>query len=566
MNVATGITAQGRSLVSAAGVQFEMFLNNNVLFGSLNEVVMFIDNIRQERTSRIFRDSDILDRPIGVDEVFYKVAMTCGHKWYPTDEELQVIWDLINNLDQEDLNRIYYKNNLFEFMKNVSMDKAIKLILTTLKTPYMDPMKPPKEIAVELDAFKDIIMEYVYYGYQIIDRVDRMNTMTKSVCLVSDTDSTFISTDGWYRFILDKVKGMNMDILKYDIDLVEFMEMDEFGDPTGKYENWNCPIEFEEIKLDYDFYSDKVIELEHSIDPLVISRQDNLRYSIINVLCYILDSVINAYMIDFTKQTHSFRGEDKCMIIMKNEFLNMRTLLTMVKKNYAAVQEIQEGKYLGEGGVMDIKGIQSMAKSSIAERTRKEQKKILYEEILNNENINQLQVIKRLAILEKQIYESIKSGSKEYYKPAAIKSIGSYEDPMRIQGIKASFVWNEVRDKNLEAIDLSIRNGVDIVKVKINRDSLEAIRYNYPEEYEKLLNFVVPGKYSNLNGYNLDKIYKGNITSIAIPRAVAVPKWVLELVDYETIIIDNISGFPLESIGISKLNNKNVIYTNMLKL
>ena len=41
INVATSITSQGRALVSSASMCFEMFLANNVKFGSLNEVVEF---------------------------------------------------------------------------------------------------------------------------------------------------------------------------------------------------------------------------------------------------------------------------------------------------------------------------------------------------------------------------------------------------------------------------------------------------------------------------------------------------------------------------------------------
>ena len=49
INVATSITSQGRALVSSASMCFEMFLANNVKFGSLNEVVEFIDHIVQEK-------------------------------------------------------------------------------------------------------------------------------------------------------------------------------------------------------------------------------------------------------------------------------------------------------------------------------------------------------------------------------------------------------------------------------------------------------------------------------------------------------------------------------------
>ena len=58
------------------------------------------------------------------------------------------------------------------------------------------------------------------------------------------------------------------------------------------------------------------------------------------------------------------------------------------------------------------------------------------------------------------------------------------------------------------------------------------------------------------------KKIKNEITSIAMPLDVETPEWVLDFIDYNTIINDNIS-FPLDSLGIheGKAN-----YTNIVRL
>lgn len=595
LHVAPSITAQGRSLIASATMCMEMFLANNVQFGSVNEVVVFIDNVRQERHNRKFNDYEILDadRFINAETCFAKLVMTCGYRWIPNEEELDIIWGIVRNLDQEDLNRVYYKNNLYEFMMNSSMIRSIKLILSGLERPYMNPVKPPQEIKGYLDVFSELLMEYVYYGYQIIDRVDRCDNMIKSICLISDTDSTFISMDPWYRFVLEYVKDMDFNILHQRLDVIkyidecnkegifvpqdatnknlpiEFMKFDEFGDLEDN--DWNKAIIFDDPVRDYDFFNDEVIERYQAASPLEIIPQNNLRYSIMNIMAYVIDKVINAYMINFTKESHSYRGDDQCKIIMKNEFTNRVTLLTMAKKNYAAVQEVQEGNFLGEKGVLDVKGMAAIVKSSMSEFTRKELKKILYEDILMDENIDQLKIIKHMAILEKKIYNSLINGSREFYKPLVIKSMSNYEDPMRIQGIKASVAWNEIRDKNLTAIDLTERNSIDIIKVVIDITTLQQIKDDFPGEYERALKLVTAEPLLNNNKkrsmYDPGGWFKGQITAIAIPKDVETPKWILPLINYNEIVNDNLSGFPLESIGISKLDGRNnVNYTNMLKL
>ena len=89
INVAASITAQGRSLISSATMFFEMFLANNVKFASLDEVLLFISNVKNEKPYRIYNDNDILDRDITPEECFSKVVLSIGDfrkgrvKWCP---------------------------------------------------------------------------------------------------------------------------------------------------------------------------------------------------------------------------------------------------------------------------------------------------------------------------------------------------------------------------------------------------------------------------------------------------------------------------------------------------
>ena len=546
--IAPSITAQGRSCISAAGLQFEMFLSNGVKFISLDEIVTFIDNVCSE--NRIYNDNDIIDRNITIEETFTKIIMTCDYTYIPDEEDLSIVWGILNNLSQTDLNRLYYKNNLYEFVNNSLITNHILNILQSMQSPFMNPNEPNEEIKEELDILCNLLMEYVYYNHQLIDRQDKYANMTRNVCILTDTDSTIISLDAWYRFVLDKTKNIDMKIKQIECDVIDFLDLDVYGNPT-KIEQ---AIHFVEPVVDYDFYEDDIIEIQEMVNPLKIIPQDNLRYSIINILAYCLSKIINDYMLNYTKNSNTYKDGKKCLLIMKNEFLFKRVLcMENAKKHYASIQELQEGHIIPKNKGLDIKGLELM-KSSTNERTDKALKEIIYEEVLNAENVDIIEILKKLAIFEKTIYNSLINGEKDFLKPARIKSMNSYDDPLGTFGIKQALVWNMTKYDSLPIIDLESNNSLFVVKMDITPKNVDKIKDTYPDVYEKLCNI-------------LDiKEFNKKINGIAIPVGdLEMPKWVYEFIDYTSIINDNLKLFPIEPLGIYR-GGKNNNYTNIINI
>ena len=62
------------------------------------------------------------------------------------------------------------------------------------------------------------------------------------------------------------------------------------------------------------------------------------------------------------------------------------------------------------------------------------------------------------------------------------------------------------------------------------------------------------------------KDFKGSIEAISIPLDILVPEWITEFIDYDSILRDNIKGFPFESIGCMRMDKPTITYTNMLQL
>ena len=62
-------------------------------------------------------------------------------------------------------------------------------MLKELNTPFLSPNDVNPEIKDDLNEFYSLLKEYVYYGHQIIDRMDRYSNMYREACIVTDTDS-----------------------------------------------------------------------------------------------------------------------------------------------------------------------------------------------------------------------------------------------------------------------------------------------------------------------------------------------------------------------------------------
>ena len=229
-------------------------------------------------------------------------------------------------------------------------------------------------------------------------------------------------------------------------------------------------------------------------------------------------------------------------------------MLTANRRNYANNQLLQEGNIIPKGKGMGIAGMQ-INKSTLSESVKENMQRILYEDILTADNVDQIAIMKKLVILERNIYNSIMNKETKYYKPDNIASMNSYKkDPLSVNGILASVIYNKMRNENMPAINLEERNKITKIKIKVDKKNVEDIKELYPEEYEKLV--------ALLN----DPILGSKVSTIALPPDVPVPDWVLSFVDFNTIINDQLKNFPLDSIGLKRNGNDSVNVSNIIQL
>ena len=143
------------------------------------------------------------------------------------------------------------------------------------------------------------------------------------------TDSTIISFDAWYRFILEKVYNVDMHIKHFKLDIFDLIKADEFGDRPLR-----IAAEKVETRLDYDFYTDEVMEVQRMIEPCKLDPQDALKYSIINTIAYVCSDLIVDYLNEYSKLTGSYEEGVRCRMIMKNKANLFIHYSNVVSKSY----------------------------------------------------------------------------------------------------------------------------------------------------------------------------------------------------------------------------------------
>lgn len=549
--VAEAITRQGRSYISCSIMLFESLLANNVKFNNLDEVITFINNVEHEKPNRKMVDEYILDRDITIEECFYKIMMTADPMvWVPTEDEMARVWEYLCGLSQEDINRLYYKNNLYSFIDlPVLTDLVIKILSNIVDDTFMDPNDPPDNIKEDLDILVSLVKEYVYYPHFYIDKLDRIEYMQRDVVAICDTDSTIISFDAWYRFILGKTYNIDMPLKHQRRNMVDIIERDEFCDlPMREM------VKIVEPPMDYDFYTDEAIELERLIEPCEVCPQDNLRYSILNVIAYICSDLVVDYLAEYSKLTGSYVEGTKCRLIMKNEFTFLRAMLTENRRNYADIQARQEGSIIPEDQRMAIMGL-PINKTTLSEDIKEKLQRILYEDVLTADNVDQVRVMKKLILLEKEIYNSIMNKETKYYKPDNVAPMNSYnKDPLSVNGVLAITIYNKMRSEDMPYINLEERNKIIKIAIDVNKNNVDKIKDLYPEDYDKLV--------SLLN----DPILGKKVKVIGLLPDTPVPDWVLSFVDFNTIINSQLKNFPLDSIGVNRLGNDAVNVSNIIRL
>jgi len=421
---ATSVTAAGQSLISTTQQAFEAFLSNNVPFIDLDDCMIFLENIRKEK-----REMDDRFLPnISVEKLLERLKkMFYEYK----DSYEQILFNYLMSLPQSTINRIYFKNNLYEFSYLPKIRN--KLATTVLKVnEFKDPNKIPDSIKDNLEDLWDFYKEFVFYNYFPFNRIQRLKNDKRKTVVVVDTDSNMLNLNPWMVFMYKYIISVN--------------------------------------------------------DTLMERDPDQLRFICINMMCYFITNMVTEVLWKYTKRANipkEYRGK----INMKNEYLFTRLILSPKKKRYISSVRLREGKEIFPEKV-DVKGM-DFVKSSTREETKEYFMNLVKERLLKVKDINISDILRDLEKFEQVIRDSLRRGEKNFLIPKSVKELGAYKDPFKEQGVRGILAWNYLYPENT----IELPEKVDIVKVLLSTEKeVEKLRDVNKKYYDIIMKNIFGNK------------------------------------------------------------------------
>lgn len=542
---AVATTSSAQSVISTTETTFESFLADNFAFITFNECIEWMDTI--------IKEDCVLDKWVKRVSKKDLLKRLKDHILGVNEDEVEFLDKYLSTLSEEQITRIYWKNNLIKFtevhdkIKKIH-DKIFKEVVnfeeideetgtiddipkeyreefSTKKKPikewnkfasvqkFYDPNNAPDTIKKYLEQLKEIYMKYVYVRYAHLDRIYRLKNFRRKVVTVIDTDSNILSLDTWMKYALGN-------LLK-----------DNYGR----------------------------------------SKWDNV-YIAINTITYIITAVATDILL-YYGECSNVEESIRPRFNMKNEFFFARLIIAKTKKRYLSKIMLREGNRL-KNPKYDVKGF-DFKKATTSEAAEKVYMDLVKNDLLNSEKIDLNRIMNKLNDFKKEIERSIRNSEITYLPNANAKELGAYKDPSTSQGVRGVLAWNICEpDKMIE-----FPAKVTIVKMTIEKEEdILPLKAKNPELYDRILN----GIFRDTTGIfiKLKKNNKGQrvptctgMTILAIPTNEKIPEWAMEFIDYRTIVNTVLSPFKsvneifnLPGIEEGKTGRKTTGISNLIRL
>lgn len=256
--IGASITYTGYQIITTSILAFEMFLSDNVKYDNINELLIYLDRIVNKETEYDIFDVLDEDKVVKKLQCYKRVKNILSVELSKEDDNKLKLF--IDHCNKEEINKIYYVNNFYEFIENsICLDR----LGTILSKDIQDPSKIDDETKEAVEDLWSFLKNFCFYDYNIFNRAERALTMKRKSILTVDTDSNFIYLNNYFEWIKNKFEiDTELDINKFTIInsavlfLSKFIQcaLDRF---TG---NCNVPVDKQPIiNMKSEFYYPRIL-------------------------------------------------------------------------------------------------------------------------------------------------------------------------------------------------------------------------------------------------------------------------------------------------------------------
>lgn len=449
---AASTTGTAQSLISTTAIAFEGMLGDNVKFKNLAECLEFMRNICNDPA--LFEDTTNIPLIYDINRVAKRLA---GNFFNKRDgvANMGYIVNFLKSCDTYQLTKIYYTNNLIEFMNNDFMEQLVIRLFNNAES-FRNPNSVPEEILPILKTMWEYIREFVFYKHIYTEQINRLKNENRKSVILIDTDSNMIQIMPW----MQKIES-----------LFPYMET-----TMGK--------------------SDKT-------------------FASVNALAYLVTQMVTEALNHYCSRANVL-PKFWHRINMKNEFYFPRMLLADVKKRYIALMKLKEGRELVPTKI-EIKGHDfKKAGVNVTIKDRLSmivEKYILSEDIeyLNGEYVDIPAILSEMESLENDIRNSLMSGETTFLTRVNAKGWDAYKDPFSEMNATSVLAWDLIYPE--QEIQTPMKLNVIIIDL-FDESKLEVIKDTFPYEYDRIKRYIFNGPYPKFRQGIKYLAIPNNITTI----------------------------------------------------
>ena len=385
--VAASTTGTGQALIATAETSFEALLEGNIKFFDLDECLLFIDRVIKTNMDMNFKVSNPYSDDM-VKLVVDRLLSQFRDDQSNNDDYRTMLTTIVSNLSNYDQLRLYFKNNLYAFLRDVSEVKELLTILCSETKSFRNPNKVPEEIEDTITTLWQYIFHNVCHIHPTRSRIVRDSQHTRFATVTQDTDSTMVT-------------------------IAKYMEL---------------------------------MLSQNLTNQVAAENEDELDFICCNIMAYILTRYSQCFLERYCQDVN-MPAEQHKRINMKNEFYNLTMILTPKKKRYVSYTRLQEGQLI-DPPMVKISGL-DFIKSTTSDDVKSFFTSIIHDDILNVDEINVSSIIRKIKNFREILRSSFLNGELTYLNLVSAKEPEAYKKPYSQQAIKATIVWNAVEKNRL---------------------------------------------------------------------------------------------------------------------